>query len=235
MSPAAASPGEPTGSLVTALRQQGGTRAVCGSLMALLPTIDGVALTVFTADRRVVVGAVGIGGEQAEDLQITLNEGPCLDAFHTGLPVLAEDCRQAATRMRWPGYSPRAVAAGFVATFTFPVLLNTDVIAVFNLFRATAGPLPATEYRHASHYARAAMTLLVDDVTGGEPDTGARLEPHVALLQQATGIVMTQAGVNAEAALHLIRQHAFDHARTPAEVVIDVIARRIRFPSTTTS
>ena len=231
-SPVSPVPTGPIGPLLAALREQGGTSTVCAWLMAALPTIDGAALTVFTAGSRVVVATAGIGGDQAEDLQITVGEGPCLDAVHSTQPVLADDLTDAAARQRWPSYAPQAVAAGFPAAFAFPVLLDSEVIAVMNLFRDTPGPLSRDEQTETLLYTQAAAALLTDDVTAGGSETGARLDPSVAQLQEATGIVMVQAGVDADAALHLIRRYAFDHARPPADIVVDILARDLRFGPT---
>lgn len=225
-------PTGPIGPLLAALREQGGTSIVCAWLMAALPSIDGVALTVFTAEGRVVVSAAGIGGDRAEDLQITVNEGPCLDAAHNAQPIGADDLTDAAARQRWPRYASQAVAAGFSASFAFPVLLQSEVIGVMSLFRSSPGPLTSDEHAQTLLYTGAATALLSDDVTAGGSETGARVDSSVADLQQATGVVMTQADVDADVALHLIRQYAFDHTRPAADIVVEILARDLRFDPT---
>src|SRR5690349_24603459 len=46
-----------------------------------------------------------------ELFQVQNQEGPCLDAFRTGTPVVNADLQEATSR--WPLFAPRAVAAGF--------------------------------------------------------------------------------------------------------------------------
>src|SRR5690348_1972032 len=45
-----------------------------------------------------------------EDLQYTLGEGPCVDAFHAGEPILEPDL--AGIGSRWLAFTPPAVEAG---------------------------------------------------------------------------------------------------------------------------
>jgi hypothetical protein len=52
--------------------------------------------------------------------------------------------------------------------------------------------------------------------------------PAVAVLR-ATGMIMIQVGVDAVAALHLLRAHAHDHTRAVGVVADDVLAGRLRF------
>ena len=51
-----------------------------------------------------------------EDLQYTIGQGPCRDAFHTGEPVHAARLDDAASQ-RWPPFVDLAAASGIGAVF----------------------------------------------------------------------------------------------------------------------
>src|SRR5437899_2665166 len=55
-----------------------------------------------------------------EDLQYTLGEGPCIDAYHQDRPVLEPDLAEPGVA-RWVAFTAPAVAAGARAVFGFPM------------------------------------------------------------------------------------------------------------------
>lgn len=219
--------------LVEAMRALGGTSALCAALKTELVDVDGVGLTLFTADDRIVLAVAGTLIDQVEDLQISLDQGPCLYAFQSRVPVLVADLGEAAMIRQWPGFAPRAVAAGIRAVFAFPVLLHGQPIAALDLCRARPGPLSEQDQDAALAYAGAAAMLLQDDVASGNGG-GASIGRDTALLLQATGVVMEQAGVDSDTALHRLRRHALDHHQPVADVVTDVLVYRLRFDATPT-
>src|SRR3954447_10376614 len=58
-----------------------------------------------------------------EDLQYTLGEGPCVDAYHQDSPVLEPDLAAPRTP-RWFAFTPPAVHAGARAVFGFPLQIG---------------------------------------------------------------------------------------------------------------
>ena len=52
-----------------------------------------------------------------EQLQATFDEGPCMDAYHSGRFAGAPDLVDA--QARWPMFGPAALGAGIGATFSF--------------------------------------------------------------------------------------------------------------------
>jgi len=228
--------GDPVAALVEALRALGGTVAICDALLTSMPGIDGVGLTVFTAAGRFVVGTGGVHSEQVEDLQITLDQGPCMDAYRSGEPVLVSDLAGPEASRQWPGFAPHAMTAGLRGLFAFPVLIGRHPIAVLDLCRTLPGPLADSDHDQAALHAAAATILLHDDAhTRDAESQGAAVTAAVANLQQATGMIMVQANVDARTALHRLRGHAFTHGRPVRDVVAEVLDHRLRFDPTTAS
>ena len=61
-----------------------------------------------------------------ELFEIQSDEGPCLDAFHTGAQVV--NVELASADDRWPAFAPRARDEGFGAAHAFPMRLRNEVI-----------------------------------------------------------------------------------------------------------
>ncbi|GLZ00694.1 GAF and ANTAR domain-containing protein [Actinoplanes sp. NBRC 103695] len=72
-----------------------------------------------------------------ELFQLQNDQGPCLEAFRTGRPVINVDL-EAATE-RWPRFATRAAEAGFRSVHAFPLRLRTKVIGALNVFGDTTG------------------------------------------------------------------------------------------------
>ncbi|MFI7602435.1 GAF domain-containing protein [Actinoplanes sp. NPDC049681] len=152
------------GELVTTLRAAGGITAVCGHCRASLDAMSGVGLTVFPgAARRFVLGTDGSLIDQIEDLQISLDQGPCLDSVRSRTPVLVENLADSGATVRWPAFTAEARHRGVAAMFAFPILVGGAPVAVLDLCRASPGPLSRCDHGRATSYAAAVAVLLVDD------------------------------------------------------------------------
>jgi GAF domain-containing protein len=72
-----------------------------------------------------------------ELFQLQTLEGPCLEAFRTGQPVINVNLDEAAPR--WPRFAPRATATGFQSVHAFPMRLRNQAIGALNVFGNTKG------------------------------------------------------------------------------------------------
>ena len=168
-----------------------------------------------------------------ENLQQTLGEGPCLNAFHDRRPVLENDLARAATR--WPGFAPAATESGIAAIFAFPLQVGAIRLGVLDLYRSTPGPLDSLQLGEALDYATAAATILLDlqyeSSPGGlHPQLADAADSHRAI-HQATGIITVQASVGLNEALLLLRARAYAEERQLLALAEDVVARRVTFHS----
>ncbi|WP_244871598.1 GAF and ANTAR domain-containing protein [Catellatospora sp. TT07R-123] len=161
-----------------------------------------------------------------ELFQVQNHEGPCLDAFRTGKPVVNADLQCAADR--WPLFSPRAVEAGFRSVHAFPLRLRADRIGAMNVFgRDVGGRLAETDAQIVQALADVAAIGLLQAraVSRGEQLTeqlqGA-LNSRI-VIEQAKGAVAQLRGVNVDEAFALIRAYSRSRNLRLGEVARAVI------------
>jgi GAF domain-containing protein len=168
-----------------------------------------------------------------EELQYTLGEGPCIDAYQQDKVVAEPDLADPVTR-RWPAFAPAALAAGVRAVFGFPLRVGTVHLGALNLYRDVPGPLTGDQHADALVVADVAARWVLEAQAGAPLDTVAEeLEAgadfHFAV-HNAAGIVSVQERISVTEALIRLRAFAFSSDRLLANVARDVIARRLRLP-----
>ena len=163
-----------------------------------------------------------------EDLQLTVGEGPCLDAFASGGPVLVADL--AAETTRWPAFTPAACELGAAAVFSFPLQIGVVRLGSLDLYRDVPGPLSRAELTDALILSDAATQGVVADLDGHSAEDVSWLADPYLQVHQAAGMVQVQLGSTTEVALLRMRGYAFTHNMTLAEVARQVVARSLRFP-----
>jgi len=166
-----------------------------------------------------------------EDLQYTLGEGPCVDAYQHDRPVLEPDLAAPITN-RWVAFTPPAVEAGVRAVFGFPLSVGAARLGALNLHRDRPGQLTADQHTDAlvmaGLAARAVIAMQADAPPGAigvELADGADFQ---FVGHQAAGMVSVQLGVSVADALIRLRAHAFQQDRRFADVARDVVGRRLR-------
>ena len=99
------------------------------------------AAGVLLADRDGELRVMAASDEQVrllELFQLQNDEGPCLDCFRTGTPVIVPDLNEEVDR--WPRFVTAAHRSGFGAVQALPMRLRDEVVGALNLFRTAPGP-----------------------------------------------------------------------------------------------
>jgi hypothetical protein len=208
---------------------------VCAAAAAAVG-VDGAGVTVMASPtvRESVHATDRVAGE-LEEWQLTFGQGPCLDTFTDGGPVLVGDLDSPESAARWPAFTPAALDSGARAVFALPLQVGAIRLGVLDLYRSRPGPLSSHELADALAFADTAGMLLLDAAAGAPPDTAdlawQREDPtaHQIQVHQATGMILVQLGVSAEAAFARLRAHAYAEDRRLGDVARDVIERRLRF------
>jgi hypothetical protein len=204
---------------------------LCDACVEGLVGVGGAGLAVMTSmpaqQVRYASDPVSI---RVEDLQVTLGEGPCVDAFAEGKPVLATDLNDAYWLQRWPMFAPAASKAGARSLFALPLQVGAVRLGVIDLYRAAPGPLAGADLAEALAFADAATELLLaEHLPGGQVAGSALLFSHRAVVHQATGMVSAQLTVPVQEAFLRLRARAYSTDHTLEEVARDVVERRLRF------
>jgi hypothetical protein len=208
---------------------------------------DGVALAVLTRWRRVrdLRYASDPIARRLDELQYTIGEGPCFDAYLEYVPQFYPELTSAAPTSRWPTFAADAAELGVRALFAFPVPDGRRPMGVLELYRRAAGGLSDAGYAAASacaaaiaqqlesnwqhHVARfgsvekaidAAATAGID--AKEPPDPFTRTQIHMA-----AGMVSIQLGIRADDAVDRIRAYSYACGRLVSSVSADIIARRL--------
>jgi len=170
--------------------------------------------------------------ELIEELQQTLGEGPCVDAFEGEQVVLEPDLAHAETP-RWHAFTPRAVDAGVRAIFAFPLLVGAVRVGVLDLYRDGPGDLTDEQHRNALAMADVMTHWVLDvqaDAAPGSMADQLGLDADVRfVVHSAAGAVSVQLGVTVVEAMARMRAYAFINDRLVRDVAADVMARRLRF------
>ena len=192
--------------------------AVSGASISVMggQTVDG---------SQVLVHTTGLIGVKLEDLQLTVGEGPTVDAYNSSGPVLVADL--ATEHWRWPAFAPGAAALGVAAVFSFPLQVGAARMGVLDLHRTTTGPLSKRQLTDAFQLVEASTVALLDNVESGHT-MGPLLGDMHNGVHQATGIVTVQLGVSIHDALLRIRAHAYSHQLPLNEVGRQIVNRELR-------
>ena len=166
-----------------------------------------------------------------EDLQFTLGEGPCVDAYQQDVVVAEPDLADPGSP-RWLAFTPPALAAGVRAVFGFPLRAGSVRLGALNLYRDKPGPLSADQHADALVVASVTARWVLEAQAGAPPgvvanELEAGADFHFAV-HNAAGIVSVQLGISVAEALIRLRAFAFSNNRLLAEVARDIIAHTLR-------
>lgn len=167
-----------------------------------------------------------------ERLQYELGEGPCIDAFNLGLPVLEPNLSHP-KRTRWIGFSGPALEVGARAVFGFPLTVANIRFGTLNLYRDSPGELGYDNFANALVVAEiVAKTVfgLQTEAPIGQlaSDLEEKSNFHL-VVHQAAGMVSAQLDISIHESLGRLRGYAFGHGRNLDDVAHDVVSRRLRF------
>lgn len=167
-----------------------------------------------------------------EELQFTLGEGPCVDAYREDRPILESDLLRPSTG-RWVAFTGPAVEAGVRAVFGFPLQVGAVRLGALNLYRDRAGPLSDTQLGDALIVAEiTAQAVLVVQADASPGTLAYSLEANSNfnyVTHQASGMVAAQLDVSVAQALIRLRAHAFGVDQPLAAIANAVVARTLRF------
>jgi hypothetical protein len=203
---------------------------LCTGSLGLL-TVEGAAFILMSDQETGALAAVaGTRTTRVEDLQFALGEGPCLQSFRTGEPVLEPELLDGA-KSRWPGFVDAAATLGARAVFALPLQIGAARLGVLYLYRDEPGLLSGEQFADAFAVADIGTWILLGMQAGALPgELGEGLDgswAYRAVVHQASGMISARLGITLVDALARLRALAFAADRSIYEIAADVAARRI--------
>jgi GAF domain-containing protein len=167
-----------------------------------------------------------------ELFELQAQEGPCLDCYQSGRPVINQDL--AHNTARWPRFAPVALAAGYQSVHALPIRLRQQVVGALNLFRPVTGPLGALDVLAAQAFADATAVAIVQqralqDAQLLAAQLQAALDSRIAI-EQAKGMVAERGKLSPGQAFDYIRGYARQHNLPLTAVCQSIIDGSLRFP-----
>ena len=154
-------------------------------IVDVLPiTAAGVTLISPDTDPR-YVSASDESALRYEQLQTELGEGPCLAAYRTGEAVTVPDLRD---DTRFPNFAPRAIEAGLIAVFTFPLHDGNQQLGALDLYRDSPGPLDDAAMVAAQTLADVAAAYLLNAQARADLAESSERSREMALHDPLTGL-----------------------------------------------
>jgi len=192
--------------------------------------VDGSTVGLLLTDRNDELRFMAASDESIrllELFQVQNQEGPCMDAYRTGEPVINADLRRGTSR--WPRFAPRAAAVGFRSVHAFPLRLRREVIGALNVFSADPGMTfdDADIQIMQALTDIAAISLLQErSIHRGEilaEQLQGALNSRVTI-EQAKGTIAQAHGITPNEAFILLRAHARNGNHRLVEVATSVVA-----------
>jgi GAF domain-containing protein len=210
-------------------QQRGPAGVLCVACVDVIG-VAGAGLALMSGGRSLdVIGVSDAATESLEQMEYTLDEGPCVTAYRTQVPVFDADLADGGNR--WPEFSRGAAAVGVRAAFGFPLLFDRICIGALNLYHDRPGALTDDQVADALVVAQFASRSVVSWQAGAAPGRIAwQLEQapiRPVEVYQAAGRISVQSGVSLDDALVLLRAYAFSHDLPIKEVIVDVAAGRL--------
>ena len=148
--------------------------------------------------------------EQAALLALQDEEGPCLECFHTGVPLL--DVELQAGDSPWPRFAAQATGHGFRSVHAFPMRLRSEIIGALSLFGDHERRLAPTEAHLVQAVADAATIRLMQGRAVRRAQVlasqlQAALDSRI-VIEQAKGAIALLHGTSVDTAFEMMRSHA---------------------------
>ena len=203
-----------------------GTSRLC-EVCADVSLMSGAAIMLMSGEMPAGLCATDGVSALIEELQYTLGEGPCVDAYREDRPVLEPDLADPVIP-RWSAFTPPALAAGALAVFGFPLRAGAVRLGALNLYRDRRGVLTGDQHADALVLAEVtALAVLTKQARAPEGEVGVDIELRL-VVHEAAGMIAAQLQVTVAEALLRLRAHAFATDRLISDVADDVVANRLR-------
>jgi GAF domain-containing protein len=195
--------------------------------------LDTTAAGILLADARgdlEVVASTSEASRLVEMMQLSAEEGPCIDSFRSGRRVSVPDIER--SKDEWWQFRGSALAQGFRSMDALPLRLRDATIGTLNLLRSAPGAAPEESISAAQAFADVATIGILHERTLRESailseQLQAALNSRI-VIEQAKGVVSHTRGVSIDEAFTLMREYARSHSMGLSIVAARLVDRSLR-------
>ncbi len=164
-----------------------------------------------------------------ELFEVQADEGPCVDCYRTGAPIVNLTLDE--TDSRWPSFGPKAVEAGFRSVHALPMRLRDKTIGALNMYRVDGGQMRESDVVAAQALADVATIAILqhrafNDAQRLNEQLTQALNTRI-VIEQAKGVVSERADLDMEHAFARLRRHARNHNLRLTDVAQAVTTRSL--------
>jgi GAF domain-containing protein len=157
---------------------------------------------------------------QLDELQMTFNEGPCMEAALNELIVRTDDFR---SEERWPKYSAAAVEIGVMSGLSFKLYTADRTAGALNLFAFKPNAFDAEDETTGVVLAAHAAAAILASRHGEQLESALSTRDRIG---QAKGVIMERFGVDDVQAFEMLRRLSQDSNTRLIDVAQRVIETR---------
>lgn len=173
-------------------------------------TMNGVNVAGITLLRDGAAETVAITDEKVLDVdrrQYEAGDGPCLDAVRHRQVIRAHND---GLDSPWPGFAADCRALGVLSFLAAPILIGDESAGSLNLYGLEAHAFDELDERPVALFAGQAATIIAGDrARRRQRDLVEQLHAAMAsraVIEQAKGVIISQQGIDADAAFGALRQ-----------------------------
>jgi len=163
-----------------------------------------------------------------EVFELQADEGPCMDCYRSGRPVLNVDLDATDIRAHWPRFTPEAVGAGFRYAHAVPMRLRGTILGALNMFGIGTSELTADDAVAAQALADIATIAILQNRAALQAQLLNEQLSHALtsriVIEQAKGVLAERLAVDMEDGFSRLRRYARSNNQRLEEVAREVIA-----------
>jgi GAF domain-containing protein len=194
-----------------------------------IPGAEGAGLTLLETNRPQTVVATTDFVREVDDIQYSLNEGPCVSAVADGLTVISGNLGGSE---QWPRFGPKVGRLGVHSALSLPLLLPDRVVGALNVYAHARDAFSARSVRLGEAFAPEATVSVSNAqmLAQAERLVGQLQEALTsrAEIDQALGVVMSRTGVTAAEALARLKMLSQTESVKLSEVARNLLGEATR-------
>jgi GAF domain-containing protein len=194
----------------------------------VVPNCDGASVTTLSYGQPTAV-ATDDWSVQLDEMQYVEHEGPCLDAYRSGVAFRVRDVT---SESRWPSYLPKAASLGVRSMMSIPMTAESALVGALNIYSRTTDAFDNESASLAEIVAaHAGLASEIGSALQGHRDLAEQLAEAMrsrATIEQAKGIIMSQRSLTPDEAwdaLVRMSQRAHLKLRDVATEIVDAAAK----------